>query len=355
MTQKRMRSAWQSFSVHLNASLRDAMLAIDQGRMGLALVTDGQSRLQGTVTDGDLRRAMLNGVGLEDPVHQVMNRGYVAVKHTTSEGDVLDLMHTRSIKQVPAVDPENHVVGVYFLPDLIALERPNWVVIMAGGEGRRLRPLTNDTPKPMLPVADRPLLEDTISTLVHHGFRDLFISIRYLGEQIEAHFGDGTQFGCHISYLKEDAPLGTAGALGLLSKPPDHPILVLNGDLMTDLNFSTLMEYHYNAGCAATQCVREFVSKIPFGVVHCENGQVVSIEEKPVQNLNINAGIYVLSPALLSFVVEDQPITMPELLTRALAQGHDVAAFPIRERWKDIGHLEDYHWVRENWFDSGEK
>jgi len=347
---QRMRSEWQSLSVAPVASLRDAMLAIDRGRLGIALVVDADGHLLGTVTDGDLRRAILRGVPLDAAVDGMMSRAFTAVGQDATVSKVLELMRVRSIRQIPVLDAEGCMIGLYFLSDLVEPStRPNWAVIMAGGEGRRLRPLTAEIPKPMLPVGDRPLLENTISLLVNHGFRHLFISVHYRGNQIEAHFGDGSKFGCCIAYLREKKPLGTAGALSLLPERPLDPLLVVNGDLLTDVNLSALMDYHMEAGCAATQCVREYVFQIPFGVVRCEEGQVVETQEKPLQRLLINAGIYILSPALLDLIPIDREFTMPDLLVQARHQGNGVAAFPIRERWTDIGQQEDYHWARQNW------
>ena len=350
MAHQRMRTEWQSLGVSPEASLRDTMLVIDHGRLGIALVVDADTCLLGTVTDGDLRRAMLRGVALDAVVSQVMNRNFTSVGQDATASGVLELMRAQSIKQVPVLDARGCVVGLYFLPDFIEPSlRPNWAVVMAGGEGRRLQPLTAETPKPMLPVGDRPLLENTVSLLVHHGFRHLFVSIHYLGDQIEAHFSDGRRLGCHIKYLRERKPLGTAGALSLLPERPRDPLLVMNGDLLTDVNLSALMDYHVETGCAATQCVREYAFQVPFGVVHYGEGQVIGTEEKPVQRFLVNAGIYVISPDLLDAVPVDQAFTMPDLLAQARRGGHRVAAFPIRERWTDIGRPEDYHWARQNW------
>jgi dTDP-glucose pyrophosphorylase len=326
------------------------MLAIDRGRLGIALVVDADGRLLGTVTDGDLRRAILRGVALDAAIDRVMNRDFTAVGRDATVSSVLELMRVRSIRQIPVLDAGGCMIALYFLPDLVEPStRPNWAVIMAGGEGRRLRPLTEETPKPMLPVGERPLLENTVALLVSHGFRHLFISIHHLGDQIQTHFGDGEKFGCHIAYLRERKPLGTAGALSLLPERPRDPLLVVNGDLLTDVNLSALMDYHVETGCAATQCVREYVFQIPFGVVRCEEGQVIGVEEKPLQRLLINAGIYVLSPALLKLVPVDHEISMPDLLAQARREGYRVAAFPIRERWIDIGRPEDYYWAHQNW------
>jgi dTDP-glucose pyrophosphorylase len=326
------------------------MVAIDRGRIGIALVVAGGGRLLGIVTDGDLRRAMLAGKSLDAPINQAMNTHYTYVTHDATSPEILRLMQEKSIKQIPMVDENHCVAAVCLLPDLIDISlRPNWAVIMAGGEGRRLRPLTEQTPKPMLPVANRPLLENTVSLLVGHGFRELFISVNYLGDAIKSYFGDGRQFACHISYLQEKKPMGTAGGLSLLPEKPAIPLLVVNGDLLTDVNLSALMEWHNQADCIATQCIREYSYQIPFGVVTCENGRVVHSEEKPLQRALINAGIYVLSPQLLEMVPVGQELPMTELLAEARSAGHKVAAYPIQERWMDIGRLEDYRWAQENW------
>jgi len=345
-----MRTEWRSIGIPPEASLREAMAAVDRGQFGIALVVDADGCLLGTVTDGDLRRALLRGVALDARADQVMNRAFVAVRQEVTDSDVLELMRAHSVRQIPVLDAEGRMAGLYFLPDLAEPStRANWAVIMAGGEGRRLRPLTAETPKPMLPVRDRPLLENTVALLVKHGFRTLFISVGYRAEQIEKHFEDGQRFGCRIAYLREERPLGTGGALSLLPERPSAPLVVLNGDLLTDLDLSALMDYHAKAGCAATQCVREYVFQVPFGVVRCEEGHVIETEEKPLQRLLINAGIYVISPQLLSLVPANQGLTMPDLLGLARHEGFDVAAFPIREQWIDIGRPDDYEWVCNNW------
>ena len=342
-----MRTDLDVLTIRPDATLREAMQALDAGRLGVALVVDADGRLSGTITDGDIRRALLQGDSLEGKVPAIMTRRYAAVRPQASRAAVLDLMRARSIRQIPVLDDDGRLRGLYCYGDLIeAQTRPNCAVIMAGGEGRRLLPLTESTPKPMLPVGDRPLLENLVRLLVLHGFRDLFISVRYLREQIEAHFGDGTAFGCRIEYLEEEKPLGTAGALALLPRRPQHPLLVLNGDLATDLDLSALMQYHAEAACLATQCVFEYVHTVPFGIVQCEADRVVAVEEKPNVRQLINAGIYVLAPSLLDLVPESGEFSMPDLLQAACRSGYPIAAFPIRERWTDIGRPDDYRLAR---------
>ncbi len=345
----------QRFTVSPDATLREGMLAIDRGRIGIVLVIDADGHLAGTVTDGDVRRGMLRGAALDDRLASIMNVAFAAVGPDATIPGILELMRSRQIKQVPVLDASGTVAGVYYLPELIEpAPRTNWAVIMAGGEGRRLRPWTDTTPKPMLPIGDRPLLENLVLLLVSHRFKRLFIAINYLGDQIEKHFGDGSRFGCEISYLRETKALGTAGALGLLPERPSDPLLVLNGDLLTDVDLSALMDYHVESGCLGTQCVLEYVIDIPFGVVRCQDGQVVEVEEKPRQRQLINAGIYVLSAPVLDLVPADECLTMPDLLSRTRARGYSVAAFPIRERWTDVGRPDEYVRVRGDWLPVGE-
>jgi dTDP-glucose pyrophosphorylase len=341
-----MRTNWRDLRVEPAATVRETMKVIDRSRVGLALVVEGD-RLVGTVTDGDVRRAILREVPLEAPVREVMYRDFAFVPQGSAEAIARDLMQARQIKQVPVLAADGTVVGFYYLPDLLVPSpRPNWVVIMAGGQGRRLRPLTEDTPKPMLPVGGQPLLEVIIRRLVDHGFRRLFLSVNYRSDQIESHFADGSPFNCHIEYLREDRPLDTGGALALLPEQPTAPVLVVNGDVLTDVNFSALLDYHTEHAGAATVCVREYTSEIPYGVVKCRGDLVVAFEEKPVQRFLINAGIYLVEPKLLIRMPAGEPWPLTRLITDTIAAGERIAAFVVHEQWHDIGHPADYERVR---------
>lgn len=343
-----MRHDWQPLRVAPEASVKHTMAVIDQARLGIALVVDADDRLLGTVTDGDVRRAILRGVGLDAPVREVMATRFTVLEEGASDQDALETMQAHQVGQVPALDREGRVRGIFALPDLLAGEtRPNWVVVMAGGQGQRLRPLTNDLPKPMLPVGEQPLLEIAVRRLVSHGLRELFLSVHYLGLRIEEHFGDGSAFGCHIRYLREPQPLGTGGALALLPERPRHPLLVINGDLITDLNFSAMLGAHARHGGAATMCVREYTHEIPYGVVRVADDQVAGLEEKPVRRELINAGIYVLDPALLDLVPRGEAYTLTRLIEDAMARGGSVVPFVVHERWLDIGRPGDYEQVRQ--------
>jgi dTDP-glucose pyrophosphorylase len=343
-----MRHDWQPLRVAPGASVRETMAVIDRARLGIALVVDDGDRLLGTVTDGDVRRAILRGVGLDAPASEVMATRFTALGDHATDQDALETMQAHQVRQVPALDREGRVRGIFALPDLLAGEaRPNWVVVMAGGQGQRLRPLTNDLPKPMLPVGEQPLLEITVRRLVAHGLRELFLSVHYLGDRIEEHFGDGSAFGCHIRYLREPRPLGTGGALGLLPERPRHPLLVINGDLITDLNFSAMLAAHARHGGAATMCVREYTHEVPYGVVRVHDDRVAGLEEKPVRRDLINAGIYVLDPRLLALVPNGEPYPLTRLMEDAMAGGETVVPFVVHERWLDIGRPGDYEQVRK--------
>ena len=271
-----------------------------------------------------------------------MNGNFASVAATASEREALSLMESGEIKSVPILDSCGRLLGLHVLHALLqARELPNWAVIMAGGEGARLRPMTASVPKPMLEVAGRPLIETMIRQLVAQGIRRILISVRYLAQQVEDHFGAGEQFGCRIDFLCEKEPLGTAGALRLLPETPTDPLLVINGDLLTEVRFDTVVDYHVQNGFAATVGIREFKYQVPYGVVQIDDHRVVSIDEKPTQSFFINAGIYVLEPRIIPLIPEGA-YAMPELLADLHQPNDCVGAFPIPEYWLDIGRLEDY-------------
>ncbi len=350
---RRMRKDWRSVRVHPQASMLQTMAVISDGRLGIALVADANDVLLGTVTDGDVRRAILRQVGLDAPVSAVMQSQFTAVRPENGIQETIRLMRSRSIKQVPVIDADGRALGIYLVDDLFEpVERPNWAVVMAGGQGRRLWPLTAYLPKPMLPVGNRPLLELILAQLQRHGFRRIFLSVNYQGEQIARYFGDGRSFGCNVEYLHEEKPLGTGGALSLLPEKPENPLLVTNGDLLTDVDLSDMMNRHQESGATLTLGTRELTYQLPYGVVRCDGEEVVGLEEKPCHRQLINAGIYVIDPCLLAAVPSGQEYPLPSLVEETRAQGRSVKAYRIREQWIDVGHLDDYERVR-NWNGEG--
>ena len=335
---------WQSALVAPETSLREALSTIDATGFQMAMVVDMSGRLLGTLSDGDARRALLSGLGMSDTVSRAMYSEPTTVTPADAPLEVLSTMRRTGLHQLPVVDAERRVVGLALLSDYLrAPQRENWVVIMAGGLGSRLRELTRDTPKPMLKVGSRPLLETIVRSYADQGFHRFYLAVNYAGtQQIESHFGDGHQFGVDIRYLREEHPLGTAGALCLLPERPAHPIIVTNADLLTKENFGHLIDQHGATGAHATMAVRHYAMQVPFGVVNAREGRIESIREKPVQRFVVSAGINVLCPDVLGLVPTNQFFDMPSLFDAVLARGLKAVTHQIDGYWLDIGRLSDF-------------
>jgi dTDP-glucose pyrophosphorylase len=336
-------STLERCKVHATGTLWDAMSAIDRGGAAIALVVDDDGRLVGVMTDGDVRRALLAGRTLQDALAPAAHRSFTAVGGDVGRAAILELMQARGVAQVPVLDGEGRLIGLHTLHAMLGYrERPHWAVVMAGGLGSRLRPLTETVPKPMLRVAGRPILERIVLHLTSHGVRRIFIAVNYLGHLIEEHFGDGARFGCRIEYLREKAPLGTGGAIGLLPETPSTSMLVMNGDLVTQADLGALLDRHDASGASATLAVRRYFHQVPFGVVDIADGSVSGISEKPRISLMVNAGIYALSPQAIARIPRDTATTMPALLDRLLADGERVVPFEITEDWIDVGQRQQF-------------
>jgi len=333
---------WTKVLVSSSTPILQAIKIIDASSLQIALVVDGQNRLQGTVTDGDIRRGIMKGIPLDNPVNQVMNPSPVTARLNDGRENILAIMKMKDLRQIPILDGEGSVTGIQFLEELIELrKRENWVVLMAGGMGSRLRPLTDECPKPLLKVGSKPILETIIENFIEYGFHKFFLSVNYKAEMLKEYFGDGSRWGIEIIYLHEDKPMGTAGPLGMLPNNPAQPILVMNGDLLTKINFQQLLDFHQEHSADATMCVREYSFQIPYGVAKLEKHRLLDIEEKPVQKYFVSAGIYVLEPKTLKMIPEGTYVDMPDLFKKIIAKGMDVTTFPIREYWLDIGRMED--------------
>jgi dTDP-glucose pyrophosphorylase len=331
-----------------SGTIRNALEVIEKGSEGICLMVDASQRLLGTVTDGDIRRALLKGASLDDSVEPYAKRGFTSVPVNASRAEVIDLMQARQLHQIPIVDDRGCLKGLHLLHEILGSQpKPNWAVIMAGGKGTRLGELTKATPKPMLKVAGRPILERLVLHLVGCGIRRIFISTNYLAGVIEEHFGDGSRFGCRIDYLRENTeePLGTGGSLSLLPEAPEHPIFVCNGDLVTQVDVSSLFDFHHDGGHLATIGVRSYAHEIPFGCLEVNEGTVTSIVEKPTVSQLINAGIYILSPEIIQRVPRKFfPIT--ELFDEAVRRGDRIGAFEIVDEWIDVGQREQLKQAR---------
>jgi dTDP-glucose pyrophosphorylase len=321
-----------------SGSLRDAMLALEKGSLDIALVLDEGHRLVGLLTDGDIRRVLLRGSSLDDRVVDHMQRNFVSVGPRAGRAEVIELMQARYIQQIPVVDDAGQLVGLHLLRDVLGTpERPNWAVVMAGGRGTRLAPLTDQMPKPMLRVAGRPILERIVLHLVGQGVRRIFLAINYLGHIIRDHFGDGARLGARIEYLAEDKPLGTGGALSLLP-PPAAPVLVMNGDLVTQADVGALLAFHEAGTAVATVGVRKYFHTVPFGCVELDGDRLVRLDEKPTMTRLVNSGIYVLAPQLVAALPKHVATSVPEILGNAMNRGEEVRAFEIDDEWLDVGH-----------------
>lgn len=330
-----------------------AMRIIDHGAAQIALVVDDQQRLLGTLTDGDIRRGLLHGETLEAPAERLMNRNFRSVRCFEDKGLVLEMMQRDVLRQIPVLDEQGRVVELMLLKELLNPQKlDNSVVIMAGGKGTRLRPYTDNCPKPMLPVGDRPMLQILLEQCINSGFRSFYFSVNYLKDQIIQHFGNGSRWGVSINYLVENEPLGTAGSLQLLPDAVKDPFLVLNGDVLTRLDTSQLLNFHSEHQAKATLCVREHEQTVPFGVVQTNGVDLAGFVEKPTYRDQVNAGVYVINPELISLLPPHQFTDMPTLLLSAQDAGHRVIVCPIHEYWIDVGRPESLKQACFDWTTS---
>jgi dTDP-glucose pyrophosphorylase len=335
--------SWEQALVGPETTLREALQVIDRTGGQIALVVDASRRLLGTLSDGDIRRGLLKGTSLAEPVTAAMHLNPIVARLSEDRAGILALMRRRSLRQMPVVDDTGHVVGLETMGDFFTTPvRDNAVVIMAGGLGTRLAELTRDTPKPMLRVGTRPILETIVRSFADQGFRQFHFAVNYKAEQIEAHFGDGSEFGVEIRYLREQERLGTAGALSLLPELPGQPLVVTNADLLTKEDFGAMVDRHVEAGAEATMAVRDYEMQVPFGVVREREGRIEAIEEKPMQRFVVNAGMYVLSPEAVVLVPRGRYYDMPTLFQQLVDAGRPTRCHPIAGYWLDIGRMGDY-------------
>lgn len=318
------------------------MQAIDGAGAGIALVVDDHA-LRGTVTDGDVRRGILRGLSLDASVIDVMNPAPVTARVDEPRERALQRMLHHKLRHMPVLDGEGRLVGLRVLDEMVRpTARENVAVVMAGGLGERMRPYTENIPKPMLLVGNQPILERVLRQLKRHGIEDVALSVNFRADVIEGYFQDGASWGMRLRYLHERARLGTAGALSLLPDRPTAPFFVMNADLLTEIDFTALLDFHTEENAALTMCVATHATQIPYGVVEVDGSRVSSIVEKPRTTHFINAGIYLLEPRCLDLVPQGEPFDMPTLIDALLARGEKVAGFPMRETWMDIGQLHDY-------------
>jgi dTDP-glucose pyrophosphorylase len=333
---------WRKAILPPNSTIQQVIRNLDEVAIKIALVVNEKGELEGTISDGDIRRALLKGMDLNSPIASVIHRNSLVVPPEMTRDLVRQLMVANKIQQIPAVDEHRHVVGLHLWDEITSPPvRSNVMVIMAGGKGTRLRPHTENCPKPMLPIAGKPMLEHIIERAKEEGFGHFVLAVHYLGHMIEDYFGSGTNMGVRIDYLREHTPLGTAGALSLLNPIPEQAFVVTNGDVITDIQYGELLDFHLRHDAAATMAVRMHEWQHPFGVVHTQGIEIVGFEEKPIARSHINAGVYALNPNSLSVLSKDMLCDMPTLFERLQAQSRRTVAYPMHEPWLDVGRPDD--------------
>jgi len=338
-----MYKDWQKTLIQPTTSIIEAMRLIDKIALQILLVTDEDKTLLGTVTDGDIRRAILKGGAMEDPIENVMNTRPTAFTADESVEDMLVAMRLLKISKVPVVDYKNRVVALEILEELLRPgHKDNPVVLMAGGLGVRLGSLTKNSPKPLLYVGNQPVLQTILESFIAYGFHNFYFSVNYKAEMIEEFFGDGSKWDVSIKYIHEDKRMGTAGALSLLPERPEMPFFVMNGDILTKVNFLQLLDFHTEHRAVATMCAFKYDLQIPYGVLQIDKHRLIEIDEKPVQSFFVNAGIYVLEPKTLDHIPVDAFFDMPSLYETLIDTRQEAAVFPLREYWLDIGHMSNF-------------
>jgi len=340
-TAKRVQD-WRQGLLPSNATIGRAIQNLNETSFRIVLIATEAGVIEGTLSDGDIRRGILKGLDLNSPITSIINRKALVVPQDMKHELVMQLMLANQIQQIPIVDDQHHIVGLHLWDELtLPPKRPNIMVIMAGGMGTRLLPYTETCPKPMLHVADKPMLEHIIERAKLEGFNHFVIAIHYLGEMIESYFGDGKSLGVIIDYLREKKPLGTAGALSLLDPIPEAPFIVTNGDVITDIRYGEMLDFHTRHGAASTMAVRVHEWQHPFGVVQTNGVEIVGFEEKPIARSHINAGIYALDPVALSALTAHEHCDMPTLFERMQNKNQRTVAYPMHEPWLDVGRPDD--------------
>ena len=333
-----------------NATIKEALGIIDSGAMQIALVVDDNDKLIGTLTDGDIRRGILRGLDLDSSIETIVFKEPAVAKISSTKEEILKIALSKKLHQIPIVDDNGIVLDLKEIEELVEPKiKTNRVILMVGGLGTRLRPLTQDTPKPMLKVGNKPILQTIVEKFAEYGFVNITMCVNFNASIIRDYFSDGKEFGVNIDYVLEQKRMGTAGALSLLKERPSEPFFVMNGDLLTNVNFEHIFNYHTLHKATATMCVREYDYEVPYGVVKMNDNKIIAIAEKPVQKFFVSAGIYMLSPEILDLIPKNEFYDMPTLFEKLIKLSKNVISFPIREYWLDIGRMEEYQRANEEY------
>jgi dTDP-glucose pyrophosphorylase/predicted transcriptional regulator len=347
MVKKNMhiKKDWYKTVLTKDASIKDGIMSLTASSMQIILIIDENNILLGVINDGDIRRGILKGLAVDESINKVMNDNPLVVGEDVTSDSVIKMMSLNNFAAIPIVDINRCVLGLHLLNEmLLNEEKPNKIIIMSGGKGKRLMPKTKDCPKPLLKVNGKPMLEHIILKARDEGFHHFVLAIHYLGDMIKEYFGDGSSWGVEIEYLNEEQPLGTAGAISLMEERPKLPVIVTNADIISDITYSGLLDFHnQHQDAYATMAVRPHEIQHPFGIVSTSGVDIVSFEEKPIHRSNVNAGVYVLEPKVFDFLEKNKYCDMPSLFNILQEDKLRVIVYPIYEEWSDIGHLEDYH------------
>jgi dTDP-glucose pyrophosphorylase len=339
-----------NIKLNINSTIKEALSIIDSGALQIALIVDENDKLLGTLTDGDIRRGLLKGLDLNSFIESIIFRKPTIAKVSDTKEEILSLALSKKLHQIPIVDDKGKIMGLKEIEELIKPKiKTNKVVLMVGGLGTRLRPLTENTPKPMLKVGNKPILQTIVEKFAEYGYVNIVMCVNYKSHVIQDYFGDGKEFGVNIEYVFEEQRMGTAGALSLLREKPSESFFVMNGDLLTNVNFEHLHDYHCSNNAIASMCVREYDFQVPYGVVNINEGKIHSIEEKPIHKFFVSAGIYLLSPEVLEYIPQNQFYDMPTLFEKLISVNKNAISFPLREYWLDIGRIEEYKKANEEY------
>lgn len=337
----------------LSGTLKDAVKLLENGNLKIVLVLDENNILKGTVYDGDIRRALLKGISLASSIKEAMFKNFIRVSNQSSYRNIIEIMQKNSISHVPITDEKDKFLGLHVLENYgfkkDSKEFPNSVLLMAGGRGKRLMPLTENCPKPLIRINDKPLLEIIIEQCVASGLKNFYISVHYLSDQIIDYFGNGEKWNINISYLHEEKPMGTAGALSLLPQTITHPLLIINGDILTKINIPQFLNFHQNNKADISISGSEYYYKSPYGIIDVEGINFKSIKEKPTFKHFINAGIYIINPSIIDEIKNEQYLDMPDLLNKSLRKKYNVIVYPIYEYWLDIGRVDNLNKAKIEW------
>ena len=336
-------SSWRKCIIQKDAKIMDAVEAIDTSGMQIALILDEKEKLLGVLNDGDIRRAVLNRIDFSSNIETIMKKNPVVAHVGQTNEDLRKMMKVKQVHQIPLIDHDGKILNVISFTDVIGSgKRDNAVVMMAGGIGSRLMPLTENSPKPLLKIGSKPILEIILESFIEKGFYRFYISVNYMSEKIEDYFGNGSRWGVEIEYIEEKERLGSAGSLGLLKDSLDLPVIVMNGDILTKVDYSAMLSYHESEHAIATMAVREYKSRIPYGVINLSNNRIKSIVEKPMESYMVNAGIYILDSKVIRNIDGKQYLDMPDFFVRLINANMKTVVYPIREYWIDIGQIENF-------------